>query len=598
MNEVREKKRVMKNRLAIFVFWEKNGIVRDYIVYYLKGLQKVAGKVYVVVNGLINDEGKKKIETLGIHVLVRENEGVDFWAYKTGLDKEGDLRSYDEVILANCSCYGPIYPFENMFLEMSERKVDFWGITEWPLNEGGYKGTWVLSYFIVVRPKMFLGETWKEWWKNLTPVHSREECIFEHEIKFTKYFADHGYQYDVYCPTTTNYIDPTIEGPEMLVIEQKCPIIKRKAFCTDYQRVIDFHRGDAALRVFNYIKEHNLYDTQMIIDDMLATQHYFDIKNMFHLNYFLPSYYVEKPLKRIPKVVVCFHVYYEDLLEHCFAYMKEIPDYMDIFITTPKENLVSEIEKNIERYKLKNVKVKVIDARGRAEAAFLVACKDFILDYDYACILHDKKSNFLRPGILGLEFGFHNQDALLKTRAYIENIITLFEENPKLGMLEPINLIYGNFQRLYGNEWGPNFDGTKKFLERARIDLPISIEVPPVFPAGAMFWFRPKCMQKLIEMDWEYEDFPAEPLPVDGSLIHIIERAYPFIVQDAGYLTGWVSTIEDAEVHLTSVSYLYRKRNVVSESYGPPRVIGLKLALKIYFDKHFFAPIRKILKND
>lgn len=551
------------NRLSIFVFWEKNGIVRDYIFYYLQGLKEVTQKIIVVVNGEISSEGEEKLRKIGIIVLKRENVGVDFWAYKTGLDSEiNDLTNYDEIILANCSCYGPIYPFSEMFFEMQKREIDFWGITEWPENAFGYKGTWILSYFMVFRKNIFTSASWQSFWDNLTPVFSREECIEFHESKFTSYLTNYGFKYDVYCHNSSDFVDVTIECPDILVIDQKCPIIKRKAFCTDYDRFLTFHRGNASKRVFDFIKVENLYDINLILDDLLQTQHYYHIKNLLHLNFFLPSDQKSIHISRKPRIALCFHIYYEELLDRCLHYVESVPEYADIFITTPKTELLPKIEQKCKEKNINNVSVKLIIARGRAESAFLVACKDFIDNYDYVCIAHDKKSTFLKPGIIGKEFGFHNLDALLKTPDYVKNIIGLFESNSKLGMLVPINLVYANFRDLYGAEWGQNYDNTVKLLQDFKINVPIAADIPPICPMGAMFWFRPQCLKKLFEKSWEFEDFPDEPLPLDGSLIHAIERAYPFFVQDAGFLTGWVSTIEDAENHLTNISYLYRNCNI------------------------------------
>lgn len=595
-------------RLAVYVFWEKKGIVRDYVTTYLKGLSEVAEKIYVVVNGEIQPEGKQRLETqTGAIVLQRPNEGVDFWAYKTALDYEGDaIQAYQEVILCNCSCYGPIYPFSEMFNEMGKRDVDFWGITEWPFNAGGYEGTWILSYFMVFRPSLFLTEEWKSYWENLCPVHSREECIQLHETKFTYHFAQKGFTYDVYCPNSGDFIDPTIEAPDLLVMKQRCPIIKRKAFCAEYERFISYHRGNASRRVFDYIDKNGLYDVNIILDDLLATQHYAYVKDLLQLNYILPEYKVEKRPSSA-KIALCFHVYYEDLLDSCFNYMKSVPSYADIYITTPKESLRQIINEKVKTFGLHNVTVMVINARGRAESAFLVATKKFILDYDFACIVHDKKSSFLNPGCLGIEFGLHNLDALLETPEYVENIIALMQENPRLGILQPMNLLYGPFREIYGKEWGENYAGTVDLLKRSGIDLPISPDIPPIAPLGAMFWFRPKALKYLIEMDWEYEDFPEEPLPLDGSLIHIIERAYPFFAQNEGYLIGSVSSIKDAEVHITNLSHLYRSANI--RINGAPVVtksgevvyvqqdVGLRKALRNYLRRHIPNRIWMILKK-
>ena len=56
-------------RLAFYTFWEKDGIVRKYVLTYLKGLQEVADKIIVIVNGKLSLEGKEKLEKLGITIL-------------------------------------------------------------------------------------------------------------------------------------------------------------------------------------------------------------------------------------------------------------------------------------------------------------------------------------------------------------------------------------------------------------------------------------------------------------------------------------------------------------------------------------------------
>ena len=60
-------------RLAFYTFWEKDGIVRKYVLTYLKGLQEVADKIIVIVNGKLSLEGKEKLEKLGITILQRAN---------------------------------------------------------------------------------------------------------------------------------------------------------------------------------------------------------------------------------------------------------------------------------------------------------------------------------------------------------------------------------------------------------------------------------------------------------------------------------------------------------------------------------------------
>jgi lipopolysaccharide biosynthesis protein len=53
---------MITNKIAICVFWEKNGILRDYVEYYLKGLQQIAKKILVVVNGKISSDSICKLK--------------------------------------------------------------------------------------------------------------------------------------------------------------------------------------------------------------------------------------------------------------------------------------------------------------------------------------------------------------------------------------------------------------------------------------------------------------------------------------------------------------------------------------------------------
>ena len=123
-------------RLALYVFWEKNGIVRDFVIYYLSNLRKVS-EILVIVNGQITDESREKIEKIGCKVMVRENHGLDFGAWNDAIKSIGfeKIRTYDQLILCNCTCYGPIFPFEEMFNAMAQRDCDFWGITKHPTNK-------------------------------------------------------------------------------------------------------------------------------------------------------------------------------------------------------------------------------------------------------------------------------------------------------------------------------------------------------------------------------------------------------------------------------------------------------------------------------
>ena len=123
-------------RLIIYFIFDKNGIVDDYITYMLEDLKKNSTEIAVVCNGKLNVEGRKKLEKITSTIIVRENKGLDVWAYKTVLDYYGweKLCSYDEVIMMNYTIMGPVYPLREMFETMGQKDLDFWGITKYSIK--------------------------------------------------------------------------------------------------------------------------------------------------------------------------------------------------------------------------------------------------------------------------------------------------------------------------------------------------------------------------------------------------------------------------------------------------------------------------------
>ena len=234
----------MKKRLAFYVFWEKEGIVRDYVSYYLEELKKVAEDILVIANGGMNKEGISKLENIGVEVFERENHGIDFGAWKAAFEHRGwdEVCNYDEVILCNCSTYGPVFPFQEMFDEMEKRPCDFWGISKHPAkqkflvpdNPNSLIIEHLQSYFLVLNANVVNSDSFRKWWETLIPTDSYEEEIGFHETKFTDYLEKSGFKSESYInlekyKRIIHDGDVTRQLSADILIDDKSPLIKRKA---------------------------------------------------------------------------------------------------------------------------------------------------------------------------------------------------------------------------------------------------------------------------------------------------------------------------------------------------------------------------------
>ena len=561
-------------RVAIYFFYDKDGIVDGYVDYFLEDLKKNLDRLIVVCNGKLTSEGRKKFSKYTNEIIVRENKGFDVWAYKEGIEYIGwdNLKNYDELIMLNMTIMGPIYPFKEMFDEMDSRKdLDFWGITKfhkfpvdpWGLIQYGYIPEHIQSHFIAVRKPMLKSYEFKQHWEKMRMINTYFESVSYHESIFTKKFNDKGFKSDTYVNSNDlkDFTDhPIIDYPKKIIKENKCPIFKRRSFFNSYDDFLTRGMGRSSLELFKYIEKNTNYDVNLIWDNILRVENMYDIKNTLHLNYNLPSDYSLLEDNKSQKIGLFFHIYFEDLIEECFHYVSNVPEYTDIFITTDKENKKIKIENKFSKLKNK-VDVKVIENRGRDVSAFLVPNREEILKYDIACFAHDKKTKQLHPELKGEEFKYKCLENILGNKNFVNNIIDLFIKNPRLGLLSPPAPNHAEFYGNLGREWGENYDITVELLKDLNIESNVDKSKAPIAPYGTMFWFRPKAMKKLLEKTWVYKDFPEEPNKIDGTILHAIERAYPFVVQEAGFYSANVLNEEFSRIEMTNLGFMLSSLN-------------------------------------
>jgi rhamnosyltransferase len=143
---------------------------------------------------------------------VRWNRGYDFGAWRDALKLLGreEVSSYDEIIFANNSCYGPLYPLEAMLHEAAD-DVDLWGITGFPASADSprpealnlpkrFIPEHIQSYFFVARRELVASNTFWDFWQNVPDHETLIDVVSYQEIQMTAKFAKMGYKYQILVP--------------------------------------------------------------------------------------------------------------------------------------------------------------------------------------------------------------------------------------------------------------------------------------------------------------------------------------------------------------------------------------------------------------
>lgn len=578
-------------RIGVYAFYDKEGIVDEYVYFYISELKKYVERVLFIVNGNIRITDKERLIALDIELHERENVGYDSFAYKYGLNKIHNLSEYDELILSNNSFFGPVYPLDDMFIQMSKENVDFWGVTVHPKKEGfidesqpyTYINEHIQSFWIVFTKRVFTSQVFFDFWDKLQQPKTFLQAVCLFELRLTDYLSNHGFSYSSYVKSKSND-NETILYPYNTLVNEKCPFVKRKIFLEDYQNFISVSRGDQSHKTIDFLKsnfeKNNYYNPDLIWSHILRTEKLSVIRRNLQLSIIESSKYTSEENVEFAKksnIATLMYVYYPESIDYCLSYLKNVEDYSDIYVVSAREDTldllrrkIGEIFNNESNY----IEYRLKQNKGRDITSYLIDCKDLFDKYDFLIYFHDKVSPQLNSMYQTFDFSEHCMQSIMKTKEYVANLIFSFKQEPNLGMIVPPPLNFGPF---YPSEYilHPNNEVLIKELID-RLDLNVPFDRYPVAPYGDFFISRTKSLKKLFNIDWTYSDIPGEPIPPDGTILHAIERIHPFVVQSSGYYVSWGFSEESVRIHDSNCYYYVQSLNeILMKKYKNYSIQGL-----------------------
>ena len=264
------------------------------------------------------------------------------------------------------------------------------------------------------------------------------------------------------------------------------------------------------------------------------------------------EYQISPELQR--QTVIVMNLYYLDTLGRYLEYLNNIPDEIRIIVVSSVEELLEESKEYVRVKNIKNVEFVRKENRGRDLSAFLVVCREEILKYKYFCFVHDKKSGTEK---LDAETDFWIENLwnnTLKNSKYIANVLQIFEKKSYIGLLVPPEPIGELRSHWFTNNWGKNYLIAKEMVEKLGIHCDMDPNIP-VITLGTVFWGRTCALNKILNYAWKYDDFPKEPMPIDGTISHALERLLAFVAQDTGYETATIMCSSYAEKMMGLLQY-------------------------------------------
>jgi len=227
------------------------------------------------------------------------------------------------------------------------------------------------------------------------------------------------------------------------------------------------------------------------------------------------------------KVALHIHVYYVDLLFDIVDKLVVNNTRPDIFISYTNKNHLAKIEHILSRYNIKAIKIQLVPNKGRDIGPLITEFGNLIAkNYEFFGHFHTKKSLALKNCLVGkLWFRFLVDNMLsYKKEAMLDRIINAMVKDKKVGMVFPDD------PNIIG--WTKNRKYADSIAARSGIKL---LSDNFIFPVGNMYWARTRALSDFLRLNLNWEDYPDEPAPYDGSIIHALERIVVFFVKKNNY---------------------------------------------------------------
>jgi len=546
-------------RLLIYVVYDRRGDVEGYIPYALTHLREHCAHVLVVVNGSLTDDGRAMLEPVADEIIVRDNSGFDIWGYKAGLDAVGaGIAEYDEVILANDTWFGPVRPFQPLFERMDARPLHFWGMTDHirvephPFTRVGYLPYHLQSYWLAARKDMFLSDEWITYWRDLPAMNSYEDAVVKHEGVFTERFTEFGFVGEVAFPTLTDRVENHAVLYAEQLIDSGCPTLKRRPFF-QWPPYLD-HLGVVPRWTLEAAERHG-YPMHLLMADLARNVAPHTLNADAALLDVLPRdgrhYDPTKPLR----TVVIAHIFYDEMTSEILDLADTLPGDYDLVVTAPDEPKADRIRAVIAgRSTRGSAEVRVVASNnGRDQSAFLIGCRDVLLDgaYDLVVKLHSKKTPQDAYNA-GRHFKRQQFENLLLSPEYSAGVVALFQSDPGLGVAYPpmVHIGYGTI----GHAWWANKPAFIEMTGRLGIRVPID-ETSPLAPYGSMYFARPEALRLLVEHEWSYDEFGGAEAYADGGLAHVLERMPSYAAGEVGYHTRTIANPDYLAASYVALEY-------------------------------------------
>lgn len=194
VKDLKRLKKLSRPNLLLFVHFDKDNRVESYVVDLVRYYQKCFdADVVFISNSSFEAFTESFLEEDVFGFIQRKNVGLDFYAWKKAIDifKE-EMGHTGDLILANDSVYGPIFPGKALYsLDRGSDRPRIVGATD--SFEIQYH---LQSYLLVFNKPCKQTSEFSDFWKSVKCLGLKHKIVQFYEVGLTQYFLKSGVDID------------------------------------------------------------------------------------------------------------------------------------------------------------------------------------------------------------------------------------------------------------------------------------------------------------------------------------------------------------------------------------------------------------------
>jgi lipopolysaccharide biosynthesis protein len=268
-----------QRRLVLFAHYDPQDQIDPYVVYYLKQLHELGSEILFVSGATeLSKDACAPIERFCAGIYTKRNLSLDFGSWNIGwqlLRQKGwKLEHFDQLILANDSVYGPLFPLSELLSSAGD--ADLYGATE---SEEVVPH--LQSYFLALRLNTKTRAFLTKFWNEFRYVLDKRTIIDRYEFGISSQARQQGLTMGAFIPNATarkvaleipdhpyraqliaNNVNNTLYLWDTLIERLRFPFLK-----TDIPRVNRYQSKRLAL-LAEFLTEHTTYPPHLIEDNL------------------------------------------------------------------------------------------------------------------------------------------------------------------------------------------------------------------------------------------------------------------------------------------------------------------------------------------